>query len=151
MRATLPEMDKPKIRYPAISSAAMLVLMPGLSGCGYNELQSADESTSAGWSEVVNQYQRRADLITNLVETVKAFALQEKSALHPAPLPRVDGCLSTPSSQSPERGALSTNQHASTALFCPRIPLKNRKFKRRFSSTNTRSRRQRMVNHVSSW
>jgi LemA protein len=59
----------------------MPVLMLVLSGCGYNKLQSADESISAGWSEGVNQYQRRADLIPNLVETVKAFASQEKSVL----------------------------------------------------------------------
>ena len=48
-----------------------------LSGCGYNTIQSNDEQTKAAWSEVVNQYQRRADLVPNLVETVKAFAKQE--------------------------------------------------------------------------
>src|SRR6476646_8601733 len=48
-----------------------------LSGCGYNTIQSADEQTKASWSEVLNQYQRRADLVPNLVETVKAFAKQE--------------------------------------------------------------------------
>ena len=48
-----------------------------LSGCGYNALQSTDEQIKAGWAEVVNQYQRRADLIPNLVETVKGFAAQE--------------------------------------------------------------------------
>ena len=52
-----------------LTTAAMLVLMPGPSGCGYNELQSADESTSAGWSDVVNQDERRADLSPNLVDT----------------------------------------------------------------------------------
>ena len=45
-----------------------------LSGCGYNTLQQQDEGVTAAWSEVVNQYQRRADLIPNLVETVKGFA-----------------------------------------------------------------------------
>ena len=49
-----------------------------LSGCGYNTLQSADEQVKAAWSEVLNQYQRRADLVPNLVETVKAFAKQEQ-------------------------------------------------------------------------
>jgi LemA protein len=49
-----------------------------LSGCGYNTLQSADEQTRSAWSEVLNQYQRRADLVPNLVETVKAFATQER-------------------------------------------------------------------------
>ena len=49
-----------------------------LSGCGYNTLQSEDEQVNAAWSEVLNQYQRRADLVPNLVETVKAFAKQEQ-------------------------------------------------------------------------
>ena len=52
-----------------------------LSGCGYNTLQSTDEQIKAAWSEVLNQYQRRADLIPNLVETVKAFAAQEQQVL----------------------------------------------------------------------
>ncbi len=52
-----------------------------LSGCGYNELQGLDEETNAAWSEVLNQYQRRADLIPNLVETVKAYAAHERETL----------------------------------------------------------------------
>ena len=52
-----------------------------LGGCGYNTLQSADEQIKASWSEVVNQYQRRADLIPNLVATVKGFAAQEEKIL----------------------------------------------------------------------
>ena len=52
-----------------------------LSGCGYNRIQKQDESVKASWSEVVNQYQRRADLVPNLVNTVKGFAQQEKSVL----------------------------------------------------------------------
>ncbi|HEY5896947.1 MAG TPA: LemA family protein [Burkholderiales bacterium] len=52
-----------------------------LGGCGYNSLQSSDEQVKAAWSEVVNQYQRRADLIPNLVNTVKGFAQQEKDVL----------------------------------------------------------------------
>src|SRR6476646_2516285 len=52
-----------------------------LSGCGYNTIQSADEQTKASWSEVLNQYQRRADLVPNLVEPVKAFATQEMDVL----------------------------------------------------------------------
>jgi LemA protein len=55
--------------------AVLAVLL--LSGCGYNTIQSADEQVKAAWSEVLNQYQRRADLVPNLVETVKAFAKQE--------------------------------------------------------------------------
>jgi LemA protein len=52
-----------------------------LSGCGYNDFQSKDEATKAAWSEVVNQYQRRADLIPNLVNTVKGYASHEKDTL----------------------------------------------------------------------
>jgi LemA protein len=55
---------------------SLLVLL--LSGCGYNTLQTADEQIKSAWSEVLNQYQRRADLVPNLVETVKAFATQER-------------------------------------------------------------------------
>lgn len=58
-----------------------LVATLALSGCGYNDIQRLDEQTTAGWSEVVNQYQRRADLIPNLVNTVKGFAQQEQQVL----------------------------------------------------------------------
>jgi LemA protein len=56
--------------------AALVTL--SISGCGYNTLQSNDEQIKSSWSEVVNQYQRRADLVPNLVNTVKGFAVQEK-------------------------------------------------------------------------
>jgi LemA protein len=52
-----------------------------LSGCGYNTLQQQDEQVKAAWSEVINQYQRRADLIPNLVNTVKGYAQQEQTVL----------------------------------------------------------------------
>jgi LemA protein len=52
-----------------------------LSACGYNTLQVQDEQVKSAWSEVVNQYQRRADLIPNLVNTVKGFAAQEQAVL----------------------------------------------------------------------
>jgi LemA protein len=52
-----------------------------LSGCGYNPLQAQDEQVKSAWSEVLNQYQRRADLIPNLVNTVKGFAAQEQQVL----------------------------------------------------------------------
>ena len=52
-----------------------------LSGCGYNQIQQKDEAVKAGWSEVINQYKRRADLIPNLVSTVKGFAAQEQQVL----------------------------------------------------------------------
>jgi LemA protein len=59
--------------------AALVGLM--LSGCGYNSIQSQDEQTKAAWSEVLNQYQRRADLVPNLVNTVKGYAAQEQTVL----------------------------------------------------------------------
>ena len=59
--------------------AVLLALM--LSGCGYNTLQGTDEQIKASWAEVLNQYQRRADLIPNLVNTVKGFAAQEQTVL----------------------------------------------------------------------
>lgn len=52
-----------------------------LSGCGYNSFQTSDEQIKADWAEVLNQYQRRADLIPNLVSTVKGYATQEKEVL----------------------------------------------------------------------
>lgn len=58
-----------------------LLLAPLLSGCGYNALQSQDEQITAAWAEVLNQYQRRADLVPNLVNTVKGYAAQEERVL----------------------------------------------------------------------
>lgn len=62
-------------------TAAILLLSLSLGGCGYNTIQTQDEAVKASWSEVVNQYQRRADLIPNLVKTVKGFAAQEERVL----------------------------------------------------------------------
>ena len=59
----------------------LLLMSALLSGCGYNTLQREDESIKSAWSEVLNQYQRRYDLIPNLVNTVKGFAEQEKDVL----------------------------------------------------------------------
>lgn len=56
-------------------------LLTGLSGCGINNIPTYDESVKAAWSQVLNQYQRRADLVPNLVNTVKGFAAQEKEVL----------------------------------------------------------------------
>src|ERR1700693_2388047 len=53
----------------------------GVSGCGYNSMQTQDEQVKSAWSEVLNQYQRRADLLPNLVATVKGFAAQEQQVL----------------------------------------------------------------------
>ncbi len=59
----------------------LLLLAMLLSGCGYNRIQQKDEAVKAGWSEVLNQYKRRADLIPNLVSTVKGYAAHEAQVL----------------------------------------------------------------------
>ncbi len=59
----------------------ILALAFGLSSCGYNAFQSLDEEAKASWAEVLNQYQRRADLVPNLVETVKGYAAHEQEVL----------------------------------------------------------------------
>ena len=61
--------------------AFLAVLASLLSGCGYNTFQTTDEQVKAAWSEVLNQYQRRADLVPNLVNTVKGYAAHEKDVL----------------------------------------------------------------------
>jgi LemA protein len=67
------------LRKLAVIAAVLATL--SLSGCGYNTLQTQDEQTKASWSEVLNQYQRRADLVPNLVNTVKGYAQQEQTVL----------------------------------------------------------------------
>jgi LemA protein len=62
----------------AIRLVTLLMLVAILSGCGYNSIQSKDEGVKAAWSEVLNQYQRRADLVPNLVNTVKGYAAHEE-------------------------------------------------------------------------
>src|SRR6202521_702863 len=61
--------------------AAIGLVLAGVSGCGVNKIPTLDEQVKAAWSEVLNQYQRRADLIPNLVETVKGYAHQEQTVL----------------------------------------------------------------------
>ncbi len=58
--------------------AVLLLLTTLLSGCGYNKFQTTDEQIKASWAEVLNQYQRRADLVPNLVNVVKGYAAHEK-------------------------------------------------------------------------
>lgn len=64
-----------------LSIVLMFVTTLMLSGCGYNRMQSGDEEVKAAWAEVLNQYQRRADLIPNLVNVVKGYAAHEKDTL----------------------------------------------------------------------
>lgn len=78
MRAsTFPAFSRSRL-WPAV---VLLMLAPLLSACGYNTIPTAEENAKAAWSEVLNQYQRRADLIPNLVETVKGYASHEKEVL----------------------------------------------------------------------
>jgi LemA protein len=64
-----------------MGAIAAIVVVLSLSGCGYNDLQRQDEQIKSAWSEVLNQYQRRADLVPNLVNTVKGYAAQEERVL----------------------------------------------------------------------
>lgn len=70
-------------KYSGLFAAGFAALFATLllSGCGYNDLQRQDEQVKSAWSEVVNQYQRRADLVPNLVNTVKGYAAQEQQVL----------------------------------------------------------------------
>lgn len=65
----------------ALKIAGLLLVTASVSNCGYNQIQVQDEQVNAAWSEVVNQYQRRYDLIPNLVEVVKGYARHEKEVL----------------------------------------------------------------------
>ena len=64
-----------------LALTSLLLFSSILAGCGYNTFQSQDEQVKSAWSEVLNQYQRRADLIPNLVNTVKGYAAQEQTVL----------------------------------------------------------------------
>lgn len=71
-----------QFRWKKILLVTMLLSITlGLTGCGYNQFQSLDEEAKASWSEVLNQYQRRADLVPNLVATVKGYAEHEEKVL----------------------------------------------------------------------
>ena len=72
-------MERTWLKKTVITIAMISAL--SVSGCGYNDLQGLDEDTKAAWSEVINQYQRRADLIPNLVATVKGYAAHERETL----------------------------------------------------------------------
>ena len=71
-------MSRKSILKPRMLSTVLGMSAVSLSGCGYNNLQAQDEQVNAAWSEVVNQYQRRDDLVPNLVKVVKQYADQEQ-------------------------------------------------------------------------
>jgi LemA protein len=79
-------------------TAFLLTATLALSGCGYNTFQSQDEQINAAWAEVLNQYQRRADLVPNLVSTVQGYASHEKEVLEAVTASRakVGGIQATP-------------------------------------------------------
>lgn len=66
----------------------VIIFIFNLSGCGYNDIQTYDEQVNASWSEVLNQYQRRADLIPNLVASIKGYSSHEKDVLEAVTLAR---------------------------------------------------------------
>ena len=74
-------MNLAKVQAVLVRGIVMTALALSLAGCGINNLPTFDEQVKAAWSQVENQYQRRADLIPNLVETVKGFAVQERETL----------------------------------------------------------------------
>lgn len=69
------------MRRPLLSALFLAFVLPLLSACGFNTIPTAEEQAKAAWSEVLNQYQRRADLIPNLVETVRGYAAHERQTL----------------------------------------------------------------------
>src|SRR5258706_2973136 len=77
LKCGFPRRSSMRRLWTALAALATL----SLTNCGYNVIQSQDEQVKSGWSEVVNQYQRRADLVPNLVNSVKGFAQQEKDVL----------------------------------------------------------------------
>ena len=66
----------------------VIIFIFNLSGCGYNDIQTYDEQVNASWSEVLNQYQRRADLIPNLVASIKGYSSHERDVLEAVTLAR---------------------------------------------------------------
>src|SRR2546428_13567256 len=81
-----------------VTMALLIMTLLIAPGCGYNDIQGLDEETNAAWSEVLNQYQRRADLIPNLVNVVKGYAAHERQTLEAVTQARsqVAGLKATP-------------------------------------------------------
>ena len=73
----------------------IFIFIVNLSGCGYNDIQAYNEQTNSAWSEVLNQYQRRADLIPNLVASVKGYASHESEVLEAVTLARAQANLAS--------------------------------------------------------
>ena len=71
-----------------LTTLSLILATLTLSGCGYNTIQATDEGVNASWGEVINQYQRRADLVPNLVNVVKGYASHEKEVLEAVTIAR---------------------------------------------------------------
>ncbi len=97
--------------------AIIAILATSLGGCGFNTIQAQDEEVTASWSEVLNQYKRRADLVPNLVKTVEGFAIQEKEVLTAVTKARAEATsVKIDASMLNTPGALEQFQAAQTAL-----------------------------------
>ena len=95
----------------------LLLLLPLLGGCGYNRIQTQDEAVKAQWSEVLNQYQRRADLVPNLVNTVKGYAAQEERVLTEVTNARARvGSMQMSAADAADPAKLAAFQQAQAAL-----------------------------------
>ena len=101
----------------AIRWMMLALLLPLLAGCGYNRIQQADEGVKAQWSEVLNQYQRRADLIPNLVATVKGYAAHEEKVLTEVTNARARvGCAGITAAEAADPAKLAAFQAAQGEL-----------------------------------
>ncbi len=85
-------MHAPRCARRVGTSVSVFLLTLVLTGCGINTIPTLEEQAKAAWSEVLNQYQRRADLVPNLVETVKGAASFERDTLEAVVNARSQGC-----------------------------------------------------------
>ena len=95
-------------------AVGLLAMTLSMSGCGYNRIQVTDEQVKAGWAEVLNQYQRRADLVPNLVNVVKGYAEHEKDVL--TQVTEARACVGTVQVNADDPQSLKQYQEAQGAL-----------------------------------
>lgn len=100
-----------------VFSLSLLLLLTSFSGCGYNQLQQLDESIKSSWAEVLNQYQRRSDLIPNLVNVVKGYASHEQEVLENVTKARSQaGSVQLPAEALSDPQAVANFQQAQSQL-----------------------------------